>query len=315
MTATTTAPNGAPATESGNDQRIRRLNDASIARFTDIDDLLDGRLGDGQLIADELLSVEGLGLDLTAEQRRVLAREEVASLLAAGVEFECTLMAGFALEIVNRAAPTDPRTIYALHELGEETRHSRVFIDLIAQIQPQAVNPLNNGLVGWLGRRGIRVIIGLPALMYTLVLGGEEIPDLIQKVVGEHPSSDPHLRAVNRYHRAEEARHLSFARTVLPEVWAEAGPVQRWAVRRLGAGIVGGMWDTLVHPGLYTAIGLPGWRTWLAVRKTQRRVALRHEATRPVLKTLLDTGIICERRVPKSWRTLCGVDRAGHPLA
>ena len=85
MTATTTAPNGAPATESGNDQRIRRLNDASIARFTDIDDLLDGRLGDGQLIADELLSVEGLGLDLTAEQRRVLAREEVASLLAAAL--------------------------------------------------------------------------------------------------------------------------------------------------------------------------------------------------------------------------------------
>jgi hypothetical protein len=313
MTATIDSA-GASVTDPAHDHRIRRLNDASIARFTDIDQLLAGRLGDGQLIADELLSVEGLGLDLTPEQRHRLAREEVASLLAAGVEFECVLMAGFALQIVDRGRPTDPRTVYALHEVGEETRHSRVFIDLIDQIRPTSVNPLNHGIIGWIGRRGIRIIIGLPALMYTLVLGGEEIPDLIQKVVSEHPDSDPHLRAVNRYHRAEEARHLSFARTVLPEVWADAGPIQRWAVRHLGAGIVGGMWDTLLHPGLYSSIGLPGWKTWRAVRRTPRRVALRHQATRPVLKSLLDAGIISRRRVPRSWRELCGVDRAGTPM-
>jgi hypothetical protein len=308
---TTTIDSG---TDPASDQRIRRLNEASVARFSDASDLLAGRLGPGQLIADELLSVEGLGLDLSVEQRRRLAREEVASLLAAGVEFECTLMAGLALEIVDRGRPTDPRTTYALHELGEETRHSRVFIDLIDQIGPQADNPLNRGLIGWLGRRGIRIIIGLPALMYTLVLGGEEIPDLIQKIVSEHPDSDPHLRAVNRYHRAEEARHLSFARTVLPEVWGQAGPLQRVAVRRLGAGIVGGMWDTLLHPGIYASVGLPGWKTWLAVRKTPRRVDLRHRATRPVLAALMDADMITAGRVPRSWRTLCGVDRQGQPV-
>ena len=51
------------------------------------------------------------------------------------------------------------------------------------------------------------------ALLLVMVLAGEEIPDHLQKLAAEHPDTDPFLAALNRYHRMEEARHLSFART------------------------------------------------------------------------------------------------------
>ncbi len=297
------------------DERVRRLNEASVARFTDIDEIERGRLGDGQLIPDELLSIAGLGIELTAEQRRTLAREEVASILNVGVEFECVLMAALALEVIDRERITDPRAVYALHEIGEETRHSRLFISLVDQIGPTARNPFRRAWVRPIDRRLTRMIVGIPGLTYTLILGGEEIPDLLQKLVGEHPDSDPHLRAVNRYHRSEEARHLGFARTMLPEVWANTGWLQHAAARYLGAGIVGGMWDTLVHPGVYRTVGLPGWKTWRAVRKSPTRAALRHQATRPVLASLIQAGAIRAGHVPRGWRQLCGVDRNGEPVA
>ena len=289
------------------DERIERLNVASVKRAREIDDLLAGAPGEGQILPDELLSVAGLGLDLTPEQRRTLSREEVASILTAGVQFEAVLMAGFSLQVATAKDPSDPRVTYALHEIGEETRHSRLFLDLRAKIGPTARNPLVTGLLSKVDKYGIPHIIGRPALLFTLVLGGEEIPDMLQKIVSEHPDSDPHLSAVNRYHRAEEARHLAFARSVLPEVWAGASWSDRFAVRHVAPLLIGGMWDTLIHPGVYGSVGLPAWETWRAVRRDPHRVAMRHQATRPVLQTLLESGVLVEGRVPRGWRRLCGV--------
>ncbi|MBV9952980.1 MAG: diiron oxygenase, partial [Acidimicrobiia bacterium] len=135
------------------------------------------------------------------------------------------------------------------------------------------------------------------------------------KRAAEHPGTDPFIKQVNRYHRQEEARHLSFARAVLPEVWAKAERVDRLLVRRVAPAVIGGMFDMLVHPGVYETAGLPGWETWKAVRASAPRIELRHEATRPVLRALLDAGALTPGRIPKGWRELCGVDRQGEPVA
>jgi hypothetical protein len=113
----------------------------------------------------------------------------------------------------------------------------------------------------------------------------------------------------------EEARHLSFARAVLPEIWADASLAEKVAVRRVAPFVIKGMFETLVHPGVYSAIGLPAWPTWKAVNKTPQRIALRQEALRPVLKALLDAGVFRGGKVTKGWRDLCGVDVSGAPLA
>lgn len=307
----------APAEPGGErvDRRLARLNQASVSRFVDPATSVElaGSVGSGQVLPDELLSVAGLGLDLTPEQRRRLAREEAASILMAGVQFEAILMAGLSLEVAYRSRTADARNTYALHEIGEETRHSRVFLDLIAQIGPTATNPLDRPLLRRFSHLVDDFIIRHPATLYTMILGGEEIPDLLQQMASEHPDTDQHIAAVNRYHRSEEARHLAFARIRVGEAWAQAGPADRWGVRRLAPIVIGGMFDLLVHPGVYESVGLPGWDTWRAVRADPSRRQIRHRACRPVLASLMDAGVLRAGRLPLGWRRLCGVDRSGAP--
>jgi hypothetical protein len=294
--------------------RIERLSAISARRVIEPDVEVAGAVGDGQVVPDDLLSVRDLALDLDDDQRRRLAREEAAAITEEGIRFEAVLMAGFGLGIQRADTVTDPWITYALHEMGEETRHSRLFVRLVEQLGPTARNPFNRGVLGAVKRRFLGAMIKRPALLYTLVLAGEEIPDLIQKRQAEHPDTDAFLAAVNRYHRQEEARHLAFARIRLPEVWASASKVDRGQVRRLAPFIIQCQLEGLLHPGIYRAAGLPGWSTWRAVHRSDAVVGLRREATRPILRELQKAGAFRKGRVTRGWRQLCGVDRFGRPV-
>jgi hypothetical protein len=296
------------------EERVERLSTASTRRVLEPEELFDwSSLSDGQIIADELLSTHGLGLELTPEQKARLSREEVAAMLGTGIRFEAALMAGFSLQITEADDLADPRVTYMLHEMGEETRHSRAFARLVEKIAPTAVDPLRQGVIGWGADKMMRLTIGSPAVLYTFVLAGEEIPDLLQKRAAEHPDTDPLLAAVNRYHRQEEARHLAFARLHLPELWARAGKVERWRVLHGAPAGISQLFSAFVHPGVYATIGLPAVKTWRAVNKLPQRRALRYEATRGVLDALIDGGIIQRGEVPKAWQKLCGVGADGYP--
>jgi hypothetical protein len=294
---------------------IERLSAASGRRVIEPDADVPGSVGPGQLLPDELLSVAGLGIDLSAEQRMRLAREELAAIVSEGIRFEAVLMAGFGMALAQSKQLTGPRITYALHELGEETRHSRLFVRLLEQLSATAVSPFEYGIHGIIKRRILRSVIHHPALFCVLVLAGEEIPDLIQRRSSEHPDTDAFVRAVNRYHRQEEARHLAFARQLLPELWATSSRLQRWRVRHLAPLVIHQMFVMLVHPGVYQTIGLPGWRTWWAVQHSPRTLTLRHEATRPVLKALQSAGALAPGSVPRGWRRLTGTDRSGRPVS
>jgi hypothetical protein len=147
------------------------------------------------------------------------------------------------------------------------------------------------------------------------VLAGEEIPDLFARRVADHPETDPFLRDVNRYHRQEEARHIAFARGILPELWSGASRRQRARIRRVAPFLIRTLFESFVHPGVYGAVGLPAWRTWIAVNRSPSRIGLRHEASRPLVTALLDAGVFRPGRVPRAWRRLAGVNRDGAPAA
>ena len=297
------------------DTRVNRLNDVSARQLREPEVEFDwSALSRGQLIGDELLSTAGLDLDLNNQQKAKLSREEVASMLAVGIRFEAVLDAAFSLQLAFARELDDPRHVYMLHEIGEETRHQRAFLRLREQIAPTARNPFDDGRVRFFINFMIRILVRSPALFGVMVLAGEEIPDLLQKLAAEHPDTDPLLRAVNKYHRAEEARHLAFARMVLPEHWARAGRIERTRVRHVAPRQIKMLFATMVHPGVYRTVGLPGFTTWRAVQKTPERLALRYAATRPILETLIDVGAVRRGRIPKGWRELCGVDRKGAAL-
>ena len=83
----------------GTTTRIDRLNQASARRVIEPDHDLPGSLGPGRVLPDELLSIHGLDLDLTEDQRIRLGREELAASLRSGILFEAILEAGFAMQI------------------------------------------------------------------------------------------------------------------------------------------------------------------------------------------------------------------------
>ena len=182
-------------------------------------------------------------------------------------------------------------------------------------MKPQAKNPID-GPVGRLAQHVLLPFLtAMPSLFCLLVLSGEEVPDLMQKLASEHPDTDPMIKAVSKYHRQEEARHLAFGRMLFPEQWAAAGPIERFLVRHLGSRIAIAMFDTIVHPGVYATVGLPTWSTWKAVNRSAGRTALRHRALRPLLTPLLEAGVFVDGRVPKGWQRACGVDRPGRAIA
>lgn len=298
-----------------NSERIERLSTASLRRVIEPDSEIQGGVGPGAVLPRELLSVSGLDLDLTDEQWDTLSREEMASMLDAGVRFESLLMAGFGLMMARTRELVDPRTTYILHEVGEETRHSRLFVRVLADLKPTAVNPFTRGIFPVIDRHMSNFIFRHPALFCVLVLTGEEAPDLIQKRSSEHPGTDPFIRELNKYHRMEEARHLSFARMLLPEVLEKSSRFERWFMRHVAPSMMTGTFNSLVHPGVYATVGLPTWPTWHKVRKSEPRVALRAESFRPILAVLMDAGVFGRRRrVPRAWREACSVDVSGAPM-
>lgn len=294
-------------------RRVERLNTASVRRVIEPDTEVTGEFGAGQILPDDLLSVADLDLPLTPEQKVRLAREELASMMRIGIAFEAILMAGFAFGLATAPDVTDPRFTYALHEIGEETRHSRLFARAVAQLEPEQHHPIDDLRSRRIRRRLLPWLLRRPATLDVLVLGGEEIPDLLQKLASEHPDTDDYLRRINLYHRQEEARHLAYARTTVAEHYRDTGWSDRFAVRSLAPGMIAFMFDMMVQPLVYPTVGLPAWQTWRAVRRSPSRVALRRQACRAVLKALLDSGVFAPGSVPRAWRRHCAVDRRGEP--
>jgi hypothetical protein len=310
---TITAPSAPTA-----DDRVERLNIASTRRYLDPDTAVPGAprsLAEGAVLPAELLSVHGLGLSLTDEQLAVLAREELASVTEMGLRFEAVLMAGFCLSLSTSADLTDPRSLYSLHEVGEETRHSRLFTRMLVELAPAAKNPMAKGFLRRVQRFFEVEIIKRPALLDVLILSGEEIPDLFQRKSAEHPDTDPFVKAVSKYHRQEEARHLAFARITVGEHWRRASRFEKLLVRRVAPLVVGDMFRMTVHPGVYATVGLPTWSTWRQANRTPLRRGMRYEASRGVLNALIEAGVLRVGRVPKAWQRLCGVDRHGRPTS
>ncbi|MCU1449218.1 MAG: hypothetical protein JWP02_1388, partial [Acidimicrobiales bacterium] len=255
MADTLSAPEDTPqakhSAEVKHTARIERLNTASVRRVIEPDVEVTGDFTTDQIVPDELLSVAGLGLDLTAAQKATLAREELASVIRVGILFEAVLMAGFAYQLALSADVTDARFTYALHEIGEETRHSRLFARLVSQLDPKQKNPMDSRLAARFRSAALPLLLRRPATLDAFVLVGEEIPDLLQKQMAEHTDTDEYVRAVSRYHRQEEARHLAFARTTVGEHYRTAGWTDRFAVRRIvPLGIIG-MFDMMVQPFVY----------------------------------------------------------------
>lgn len=67
---------------------------------------------------------------MTEEQRRELGRHEIVSILSFGIYAE-NLLSSALLRMSAKGALTDQKSLYALTEIGDESRHSTMFARLI----------------------------------------------------------------------------------------------------------------------------------------------------------------------------------------
>jgi hypothetical protein len=201
----------------------------------------------------ERMSLYGTALwdRLSDEQRIELSKHEIASIMSVGLWFEIILM-----QMLTRYAyDLDPRSAhaqYALTEIGDETRHSVMFARAAERLgvpgygPPRAVHRLAK-------------VYGATAAgpsMFAGVLVAEETTDRLQRSMMDDENIQPLIRAVNRIHVVEEARHVRFAREEVSRLTPRLGKAalawHRFSTATSALAIV----DCLVDPHVYASVGI-----------------------------------------------------------
>jgi len=211
---------------------------------------------------------------MTEEQRYELSRQELASVASTGLWFEIILIQMLARWAYHQD-PQDPRTQYALAEIGDETRHVLMFAKAIARLGTPTYRPPN--LVHQLARLYKATARG-PAL-FAPVLVAEEITDRLQRETVNDETVHPLVRMVSRIHIVEEARHVRFAREEVARQMAKVGFVGKVITNLSSAVVASFVASSLISRDVYAAVGLdpdeaakaargnPNWhesRRWMA---------------------------------------------------
>lgn len=185
---------------------------------------------------------------MTETERIAYSRHETAALCGAGIWFENVLMQAV-LRHLGDLPVTDPSHRYLLVEVADECRHSTMFGEYIRRADTPAYGPSLSPLsVGDL--RGGR------AMSYLLILAVEELLDYINRATMRDERVHPVSRQIARLHVLEEARHVSFAKTYLAEVWASMSFADRLEVADAAPALVSVVADLGVDPDVYAHLGI-----------------------------------------------------------
>ncbi|MGW5311710.1 AurF N-oxygenase family protein [Nocardia thailandica] len=137
-----------------------------------------------------------------------------AGIAKVGLDFEQLLIRGLMQYLVS-VPNGDPEFRYVTHEAAEECNHTMMFqemINRIGHLDVIGMGPIDRKLtmIIW------PAVKYFPELFFTMILGGEEPIDHLQKsLLRGSPNLHPMVRRVMQIHVAEEARHISFAHEYL----------------------------------------------------------------------------------------------------
>lgn len=189
---------------------------------------------------------------LSEEQRVELSRHEIASIMSVGLWFEIILIQMLARYVYD-LDPRQAHAQYSLTEIGDETRHSIMFARTAERLgvprygAPKLVHDL---------ARIYKATASGPS-MFASVLVAEETTDRLQRSMMDDPEIQPLIRAVNRIHVVEEARHVRYAREevsrTVPGLSRRALGWHRFSTAVVSFAVV----DSLVDPNIYASVGIP----------------------------------------------------------
>lgn len=234
---------------------------------------------------------------LTREQQITLSQHEVASIASVGLWFEILLME-ILLRDVYRNDPRTARTHYALTEVADECRHTTMFGKAIGTFGVPAYGPRDH--IRKIGR--VFPPIARGAAAYACILVGEEPVDRWQRDMMKDERIQPLVRMVSRIHVLEEARHVTFAREELEKSVATMSRAERLWAQTLTAQASFIMMRSLVHPDVYTSVGIDpkvGRRAALSNPNYRETIAWMGEKVMPYLE---EQGMVGGGLNAKTWR-------------
>src|SRR6266508_1907307 len=212
-----------PRTAARSEQLVAASQKTTLDPFRDVDWSLP--IDDSAFhLPPELLPLYGTQAwhDMTDDVRIAYSRHETAALLGAGIWFENALMQ-IVLKHLLDIPVTDPAHRYLLVEIADECRHSTMFGEYIRLAGTPVYGPTRPvDLDNTSGGR---------ALGYLLILAVEELLDFMNRATMRDERVHPVSRQIAKLHVLEEARHVSFAKTYLGEVWPALADEDRRTVR------------------------------------------------------------------------------------
>ncbi|GGV43449.1 membrane protein [Streptomyces longisporoflavus] len=247
----------------------------------------------------ELVSLYGTPMwrRMSEDQRIALSQHEAAALASLGIWFELILMQLLVRHIYDKPA-TSAHVRYALTEIEDECRHSKMFARLITRgdtpYYPVSAVHRNLG-------RLFKTISTTPG-SFTATLLGEEILDWMQRLTFPDERVQTLVRGVTRIHVVEEARHVRYAREELRRQMVTA---PRWSQEftRLTSGEFARVFSVaFINPEVYTNVGLDKRRAMAEVKASPHRREVMQTGAKRLTDFLDDIGVLrgAGRRLWKS---------------
>ena len=234
---------------------------------------------------------------MTEEQRRELGRHEIVSILSFGIYAE-NLLSSALLRMSAKGALTDQKSLYALTEIGDESRHSTMFARLINKtgVPPYKLPK------GFLSFAKIQHFVPLGPSVSGATLLIEEILDRAQREAMNDPSMQPQLRQLMKIHVLEEARHITFARLEMIEGMQRRRKATRAWHRGVLAVIANLAYPLLINPKVYPAVGISRWRgVWAQQTSPNYRTNLQF-MSEPMIRVFHEAGMLEGKFTMAMWR-------------
>ena len=281
-----------PRTASRSAQLIAASERSTLDPFTEID--WDLPIDDSAYhLPPEWLPLYGTDVWEAMDEpaRLAYSRHESVALSGAGIWFENMLMQ-IVLRHLAELPVTSPAHRYLLLEVADECRHSTMFGEFIRRAGTPAYSPPPDTPT-------VDTIVDVPggrALGYLLILAVEELLDAANRATMKDERIHPVSRQIAKLHVLEEARHVSFAKTYLSEVWPTLADEERAAVAGIAPVAAAGVADLTVNAAVYRELGIDGGDDIARANPHHRARVI--EGFAKLAALLTDLGVITEATRP-----------------
>jgi hypothetical protein len=221
------------------------------------------------------------------EQRIDLSRHEAASLCSVGVWFETILMQ-LLLRHTYDLDPTSAHVRYALTEIADECRHSKMFARAVTKFGTPAYRP--SRFDRQLGRV-LKTVSTTPG-SFTGTLLAEEILDWMQRLTFPDERVQTLTRGITRIHVVEESRHIRYAREELRRQMVTA---PRWEIeltRFSSAEAARVIARSLISPRVYAEVGLDPKEAVAAAQTSPHRQDVMRQSAKRLMDFFDEIGLI-----------------------